>query len=102
MLYIDPRLSRHLQDISGGILIDAVFILVEEHQNPLETCNDHRFAEQIIQQMIQQVHESPSFLRFIPRANVVALTASPKFINLLLNHPSIQVASSATIDPFYL
>ena len=101
MPYIDPRLSRHLQDATDDMLIDAIFTIVEENQNPLEQWNTYRFAEQILQQITQQNNEQPTFLRFIPRANAVALTATSRFINSLLSYPCVQVASSATIDPFH-
>lgn len=101
MPYVDPRLNRHLRDAKNDMLIDAVFIIVEEHQNPLEIGKDDSFAKQIIQQIIWLTNEQPSFLRFIPRANAVALTANSRFIKLLLNHSCVQIASSATIDPFF-
>ncbi|MEG4627086.1 hypothetical protein Q5691_22730 [Microcoleus sp. w1-18aA5] len=101
MPHVDPRLNRHLRDANSEMLIDAIFIILEPHQNPLEIWEDNGFAKQIIQQIIQETNEEPSFLRFISRANAVALTAHPKFINTLLTHSCVKVASSATIDPFH-
>lgn len=101
MSYIDPRLSRHLRDANDDMLIDAIFIIAEENQNSLETWEDNGFAERVLQQIMKQTNEEPFFLRLVPRANAVALTATSKFLNSLLNHSSVQVASSATIDPFY-
>jgi hypothetical protein len=101
MPYIDPRLSRHLRDAYDTMLIDAIFIILETHQEPLGTWCKSNLAERVIEETIQLSNEKPSFLRFIPRASAVALTAPPRFINHLLKHPSVQVASSATIDIFY-
>lgn len=101
MAHIDPRLNRHLQDANSDMMIDAIVIIVERYQDLLETQGDNRFAEQIIQQIMEQIKDQPSFIRFIPRANAVALTAHPRFIKALLNCPCVRVASSATIDPFH-
>lgn len=101
MPHIDPRLSRHLRDANDDMLIDAIVIIVGDRQDPLETWKDNGLAERILQQIMEQTHEQPSFLRFIPQANAVAMTANSRFINSLLNHPYVQVASSATIDPFH-
>jgi hypothetical protein len=101
MLYIDPRLSRHLQNAHEEMLIDAIFIISVHNQDSLETLDDAELAEQILQRFMAANNYQPPFLSFIPRASAVALTANSKFINLLINHPNVQVASSATIDPFF-
>lgn len=99
MPYIDPRLSRHLRDFNPDMLLDAIVIIAAD-QDPLETWEEDGLAKQVLQQIMSQTYEQPSFLQFIPRANAVALAAKAKFISALLNHPSVQIASSATIDPF--
>lgn len=98
---IDPRLSRHLRDASPTMQIDAIVIVVVDHQNPFEAVSDEGLGERVIQQTIQKTNETPSFVRFIPRANAVALTAHAGFIDALLKHPFVRIASSATIDPFF-
>lgn len=102
MSYIDPRLSRHLQNAHEDMLIDAIFILTAHHQNLPDTWKDEGLAKQVLQEVVDQTNENPSFCQIIPRANAIALTAPPKFINSLINHSCVQVASSATVDPFYL
>ena len=98
---IDSRLSRHLREASPTMQIDAIVIVVTDRQNPFEAMSDEGLGTCIIQQTIQQTNENPSFVRFIPRANAIFLTAPAGFINSLLNHPFIKIASSATIDPFF-
>lgn len=101
MPYVDPRLNRHLRDVHDEILIDSIFIISGHDQDLLEGSNDDRLIKQILDQVIAETNYRPSFIRFIPRASAITLTASTKFINSLINHPCIQIASSATIDPFY-
>jgi hypothetical protein len=102
MLYLDPRLKRHLQNASDDMMIDAIFILVCHHQDSPETWEEEGLARQILQEVVDQTNEQPSFCRIIPRANAIAVTAHPKFLNALISHSCVQVASSATVDPFYL
>ena len=102
MPYLDPRLSRHLRNAHQDMLIDAIFILVEHDQDSPETWEDEERAKQVLQKVINQTNEQPTFCRIIPRANAIALTAHPKFINAFIRHSCVQVASSATIDAFYL
>lgn len=100
MPHIDPRLIRHLQNAHQDMLIDAIFILVEHDQDLPETWKDEAQAKQVLQEVVAQTNEQPSFCRIIPRANVIAVTAHPKFVNAFINHLWVQVASSATVDPF--
>lgn len=102
MPYIDPRLSRHLQNAHEDILIDAIFILVAHCQDSLEAREDTSLAKQVLQEVVDQTNEQPSFYRIISRANAIAVTAHFRFINALINHSLVQIASSATVDPFYL
>lgn len=102
MSYFDPRLSRHLQNAHEDMLIDAIFILVGHHQDLPGTCEEEELANQVLQEVVDQTNEQPYFFRIIPRANAIALTAHPKFINAFIKHSCVQVASSATIDAFYL
>lgn len=102
MYYLDPRLSRHLQNACEDMLIDAIFILAEHYQNSSGTWEDEGLANQVLQEVVDQTHEQPSFIRTIPRANAIALTAHPKFLNAFINHACVQIASSATVDPLYL
>ena len=102
MNYLDPRLSRHLQNACEDMLIDAIFILVEHDQDSPETWEDEERAKQVLQEVVDQTNEQPTFCRIIPRANAIAVTAHPKFVDALINHSCVQVASSATVDPFYL
>jgi hypothetical protein len=101
MSYLDPRLNRHLQNASDDMMIDAIFILVCHHQDSPETWEDDGLAKQVLQEVVEQTNENPSFCRIIPQANAIALTAPPKFINALISHSCTQVSSSATVDPFY-
>ncbi len=101
MSYLDPRLSRHLRNACEDILIDAIFILAEHHQDSPGTWEEEGLAKQVLQEVVEQTNENPSFCRIIPRANAIALTAPPKFINALISHSCTQVSSSATVDPFY-
>lgn len=102
MAYIDSRLSRHLQNAHDDMLIDAIFILVGHHQDSPEIWEDEERAKQVIQEVVEQTHQQPSFFKIIPRANAIALTAHPKFVNAFIGHSCVEVASSATVDPFYL
>ena len=102
MSYLDPRLSRHLRNACEDILIDAIFILVKHDQDSPETWEDEERAKQVLKEVVDQTNEQPTFCRIIPRTNAIALTAPPKFINALISHLCVQVASSATVDPFYL
>ncbi|MBD2464231.1 hypothetical protein H6G89_24820 [Oscillatoria sp. FACHB-1407] len=101
MHYLDPRLSRHLQNAREDILIDAIFILVGHNQDSPKVWEEE-LAKQVLQEVVDQTNETPSFCRIISRANAIALTAYPKFINAFISHSRVQVASSATVDPFYL
>ncbi len=98
MRYIDSRLSRQIRDARPDLLLDAIFIVVGQHQDPQETWDDNGLAEQILHQVIAQTNEQPVWIRLIPRANAVALTASSRLIDSLLDHPSVQIASAVTVD----
>jgi alpha-D-ribose 1-methylphosphonate 5-triphosphate synthase subunit PhnL len=100
MSYLDPRLSRHLRNAHEDMLIDAIFILVEHNQDSPEIWGGEELVKHVLQEVVAQTDEQPSFFRIIPRANAIALTAHPKFLNALINHSCVQVASSATVDPF--
>ena len=102
MSYLDPRLSRHLRDAHENMLIDAIFIISEHHQDSSGIWEDKGLAKQVLQEVVDQTNEQPSFCRIIPQANAIALTAHPKFVSALINHLCVQIASSATVDPFYL
>jgi hypothetical protein len=102
MSYLDPRLSRHLRNAHEDMLIDAIFIIAGHHQNSPGTWEDEELAKQVLQEIIDQTAEQPFFIRMIPRANAIALTAYPRFISAFINHSWVQVASSTTVDAFYL
>lgn len=102
MHYLDPRLSQHLRNAHADLLIDAIFILVGHRQDSQGTGEYEGLANQVLQEVVDQTNEHPSFCRIISRANAIALTAYPNFINALIAHSCVQVASSATVDPFYL
>lgn len=102
MVKIDPRLARHLRDASEKMSVDAIVIIADHKIDALNHRDDNGLAEHVIQQTIQLTNEEPTFVRFIPRANAVAVTAHTPFIYALLGSPHVQIASSATIDPFYI
>lgn len=61
MSYLDPRLSRHLQNAHEDMLIDAVFILVGHPQDLPRTWEDEELANQVLQDVLDQTNEQPFF-----------------------------------------
>lgn len=82
---VDPRLQRQLNGANSEDLIAAIAIVSGKDE-----------------QLHQWIEHRATQVQWIPRANAIALIATPDELHALLDEPEVHFLSSTTIDPFYL
>lgn len=95
--YIDRRLTEKIKVAGETGQVEAM-IVVQENEELSPSIDDGGLARQVVDNAVERAGDFPSGVRYFPRANAFAISASVKLIQEILRDENLIVASAVDID----
>lgn len=94
---IDPRLVQLIEEADEDDDVEAVVILDKSSASAHD--NDVRgVGGRVIDRVINELHQEPSELRFMPNLGAVYLKGKPRLLRHFLDEEEVQSASSTEAE----
>jgi hypothetical protein len=97
--FIDPRLSRMIDEAGETGLVDAVIVVGDSAGS---STDDSGLVQRVIARAAGRAGEPPARVRCFPRANAAALSATTRFLREILKDPDLAVASAADTETAFM
>jgi hypothetical protein len=88
---LDPRLEVQLREAGESGEVEAVFFVA---QSDYPTRDERGPAGPLLDRVTEQVHETPTKLRFMPKLGAFVVRGSGRLIRRLLDQTEVVTASA--------